>query len=171
MNATFKDGTCECNDDKYEFKNRSCVLKDGETAEPADSGTMQDEDAGATMAGGAGCDNYCDFASSCIGANMLAQSALPTIITGLHADDVAACTSNCQSALGDDGSNDAVIACIEAGRDLVMCSGSGSQQSLTDAMGLISDCCTPRQSNALCKAICVPLKANPLTASSVQFCD
>jgi hypothetical protein len=171
MDATFKNDRCECNDDKYEFKNRSCVLKDGETAEPPDSGMMQEEDAGASATAAVRCDDYCGFAMVCIGNNTLAQSALPAIITGLHADDEAACTASCESTLGNDGSNDPVIACIEAGRDTLMCSGGGSTDSLTDAMMLVSDCCTPRRSNALCKSICVPLKANPLTASSVMFCD
>lgn len=169
-NSTLQNGTCVCNDDKYEFKNRNCVLKDGETV---DAGTKPEDDSGtgSTSGSGASCSDYCDFAKSCIGNNTLAQSALPTIISGLHADDAAACTASCQSDLGNEGSGDPVIACIKAGSDGVMCEGGGSQQTLTDGLSLVGDCCTPNKSNALCKAICATLKANPLTANAVMFCD
>jgi hypothetical protein len=178
MDATLKNGTCKCKD-KYEFKNRRCVLKDGETDEPMDAGKpnekdagmMSEEDTGMSMPAGPTCADYCGFAKACIGDNMLAKAALPTIITGLHADDVDACTDNCQSELGNDGSSDPAVACIEAGREAAMCAGVSTQDGLASGLMLVADCCRPRKSNALCKSICVPLKANPLTSSMVDFCD
>jgi hypothetical protein len=177
MDAVLKNGTCKCKDSKYEFKNRRCVLKDGETVEPKDAGTpmdgsmMSEEDTGTSMPAGPTCADYCGFAKACIGDNMLAKAALPTIITGIHADNVGACTDNCESELGNDGSSDPVVACIEAGRDAAKCAGDNTQTGLASGLMLVADCCRPRKDNALCKSICAPLKANTLTAGMVDFCD
>jgi hypothetical protein len=176
MDATFKSGTCKCKDSKYEFKNRRCVPKAGEMEEPMDAGLLDagkpsDEDTGMSMPAGASCADYCSFAKACIGDNAVAKAALATIITGIHADDVAACTANCQSELETDGSGDPAIACIEAGREAAMCAGDNTQAGLASGMMLVADCCRPHKSNALCKSICAPLKANPLTATMVDFCD
>lgn len=171
MDATLKNGTCKCKD-KYEFKNRRCVLKAGETEDPKDAGMMQEEDdAGMPPPAATSCSDYCSFANSCIGKSTLATAALPDIVTGLHADDAAQCTDSCQSELGNDGSSDPVVACIEAGREAADCEGKSTQQSLTSALMLVADCCRPHRDNALCMSICVPLKANPLTATTIDFCD
>jgi hypothetical protein len=176
MDATFKNDTCKCKDSKYEFKNRRCVLKDGETVEPKDAGMkdaemMSEDDTGVSMPAGPTCADYCGFVKACIGENMLAMAALPAIITGIHADDVAECTESCQDDLGNDGSSDPVVACIASGQEAAMCAGDDTEGGLTAGLMLVGDCCKPHKSNALCKSICAPLKANPLTASRVDFCD
>jgi hypothetical protein len=167
MDSTFRNGTCKCKA-QYAFVKNRCVLKDGEVIEPPDAGMLQ-QDTG--MPSGVGCTDYCGFAKSCIGGNSLAQAALPTIITGLHADDEQACAESCQTDLGSSGAGDPVVACIEAGREAAACAGQSSQQALAAALMLVADCCGPRKDNALCRSICVPLKANPLTAGMVTFCD
>lgn len=166
MTATFKNGTCKCKD-SYEFVNMRCVLMDGAMIETPDSGS---DDSGTGSSASVACTEYCDFAKSCLGDNTLAQSALPDIVMGLHADSVAACTSNCKKVLGGEGSGDPTIACIEAGREAAACDGDTSQVGLAGAMMLVGDCCRPRQDNALCKSICEPLKANSITASMNDFC-
>lgn len=159
MDATFKNGTCQCKD-SYEFVNHRCVLMDGAVIEMPDTGTPA----------ASSCMDYCDFAKVCIGDNALAKSALSDIVSGLHADDTAACTSSCESDLGGDGSSDPVVACIEAGREAAACTTADSQMGLGNTFGLLGDCCRSRQDNALCKAICKPLKANALVSGMIDFC-
>jgi hypothetical protein len=175
MNATFKNGTCKCKDSDYEFKNRTCVRRPGVMDEPVDAGASSDsstpEDSSMSTPSGPVCGDYCGFANSCLGKNVLATSALPSVITGLHADDPKACKDNCERELGNDGSGDPAIACIEAGREAAMCANQSTQQGLIGALMLVGDCCRPRKGNALCKSICVPLKAEPLTSSMIDFCD
>jgi hypothetical protein len=169
MGTTFKNGTCKCKD-QYEFVDNRCVLMDGAVIETPDAGT-EDSGAADTAAPAAlSCMDYCDFAKSCIGDNGLAKAALSDVVSGLHADDAAACTSNCKSELGDGEASDPVVACIEAGREAAACAGDSSQTAIAAAFTLLADCCRPRQENALCKSICVPLKANPLTSGMVDFC-
>jgi hypothetical protein len=175
MDATFKNGTCECKGGSEFVKNR-CVLLDGAVLETPDTGTADTgtADTGAADTGAADtatCETYCDFAKVCLGENTLAAAALPDVITGLHADDTAACTSSCKSDLGREGAGDPVVACVEAGRDEAACAGDSSQAGLSGAFMLLADCCRPRRDNALCKSICKPLKANALVAGMVDFCD
>lgn len=160
-NATFKDGSCDCAE-PYEFTKGVCVLRDGAVIEEPDAGMM--------AGGDASCATYCDFANVCIGENGLAMSALSDIVTGLHADNKAACTNACMSDLGGDGASDPVVACVEAGRDAAMCADMDSQEALGGAMMLVGDCCRTRPNNALCKSICKTLKANALVASMLDYC-
>jgi hypothetical protein len=172
MGAAFKDGTCKCKAGA-EYVDFKCVAKGGPMMEPSDAGAdaRGEEDAGAPPAAAVSCSDYCTFATSCIGENMLATAALPDIVTGLHADDKAECRENCQSDLGNDGSSDPVVACIEAGREAADCAGKSTQQSLASGLMLVGNCCRPHKDNMLCKSICATFKANPLTASMVDFCD
>ena len=167
-NSTFKDGTCECKD-QYEFVNNRCELKDGAVIEMPDAGMSA---ADSSMAGASGsCADYCGFANECIGRNTIASTALKEVVSGLHADDTAACTSNCESVLGADASKDPVISCFGAGRATAMCAGNDTQDGLANAFALVGECCGTRKSNALCKSICSALKSNSIVASMVDFCD
>jgi hypothetical protein len=179
MEATFKNGTCKCKA-QYQFVNMRCVLMADAMSGPPDTGANDSGtvDAGTVDTGmpetggpsGAGCVEYCDFATSCIGANPIAKAALPDIVSGIHADNEATCTSSCNSALDGEGAGDPFVACIEAGREEAACAGVSNQAAFAAAMTLVGDCCRPRQDNALCKSICVPLKANQLTSSMADFC-
>jgi hypothetical protein len=60
---------------------------------------------------------------------------------------------------------------VAAGRDAAQCAGLGTQDALTGALSLLGNCCRPHPSDALCKSICKTLKANALTANSVDFCN
>jgi hypothetical protein len=144
---------------------------------PTDSGVPDVEDAGMTpdsgsaaSGGGASCTEYCAFANECIGQNSLASSVLTDLVSGLHADDAAACKTSCQTTLGNQESGNAVLSCIAAGKDGAMCKDPNPQNGLMGAFGLIGECCGPHQSDPLCKSICTTLKANPLVASMVPFC-
>lgn len=167
--STYKNDACKCKSG-YAFEDFRCVKNDDGMVDPKDAGGNED-DAGMMTGGAASCADYCSFANSCVGKNTLATAALPDIVMGLHADDQAECTDSCQSSLGNDGSTDPVVACIDAGREAAACEGKTTQASLTSALMLVADCCRPRKSNALCKSICAPFKANPLTASMADFCD
>jgi hypothetical protein len=151
--------------DQYTFVHNKCMLMDGAVIEVPDAGPAIE--AGMSTAK---CSDYCDFAKVCIGDSALAKAALADIVSGLHADAPAACTSSCMSDLGGDGSSDPVVACVEAGRAAAACAGDSTQAGLGGAIGLLGDCCRPRMNNALCKSICKPFKANVLVSSMVDFC-
>ena len=149
MDAKFKGGTCECKEN-FEFKNKRCVLKEGAEAPK-------------------GCENYCDFAKVCVGDNGLVASALETVILALHATEPAMCVDACKTDLGNDGSNDPVVKCIEDGRAAAMCAES-TVAGITGAFTLIGQCCGANMGNELCKSICVALKSNPMTAMNASYC-
>ncbi|HKU41411.1 MAG TPA: hypothetical protein VJR89_24810 [Polyangiales bacterium] len=170
--AKLKGDTCVCDESEYyEFKDNKCTLKKG--AMPPE----ETVDAGMSDGGGSGggdgptCGDYCEFAKGCIGDNGIAAAALSDIVKGLKADNVSSCTNACESDLGGDGSSDPVVACIEAGRAKAACEGDSTQAGLMGAFGLLGDCCKGKTSHKLCKSICAPLLANPLTKNSVTFCN
>lgn len=171
-NTSFENGSCVCNDSNYEFAGNRCMLKDGAMPEPmggdedsgvADSGTT-------TGASRPSCSDYCSFLKGCFADNSLA-AVLGDIISGLHADDPEACASSCQADTGGDGTDSAVIACIQNGRQAAMCDDDPSQAGLESGFGLLGDCCGSAKSDPLCISACAPLKASPLTSSMVDFCD
>jgi hypothetical protein len=166
--STFRDGTCECMPG-YEFVGLQCVLKDGAMPPMPDAG--EDTDGGETAYEGMGCKDYCAFVATCVGANTTAMSYLPDIISGLHADDAAACESKCKSDLGSNEATDPALKCIAEGAEGSMCTVADAQAGLTNTLTLIGQCCGPNASSPLCSSICAPFKANALTGSRVgAFC-
>lgn len=165
--AKFKNQTCECAEG-YEYIATKCVLKDGEMPPMKDAGK---DDSDAKAYAGHTCAEYCGFQKACIGMNALAPVALSDIVAGLHADDAAACESACKADVGDKEAMDEAISCIVEAQPGAMCGAADPQAGLMGAFGAIGTCCGPRKDNALCKSICKPLKANPLTSSMVMFCD
>jgi hypothetical protein len=178
--STFKAGTCKCKSG-YEFVDNHCSLMDGAVIETADAGMSIDATAGdaggdagedAAMGGGTGptCVDYCDFAKVCLGDNSLAVGVLPDVVSGLHADNKAACKTSCEKDLGGNGQSSAVVACIEAGRGKAACAGDSTQVGLLGAFTLIGDCCKPAPEDGLCKSLCKTFKANALASSQATFC-
>lgn len=165
--AKFKNGTCECMPG-YEFVGLRCVLKDGAMPPMPDAGDQ--EDGGETSYEGMGCKDYCAVMGTCIGGNSLAVSVLPDIVSGLHANDAAACESKCKSDLGSNEATDAALKCIVEGAEGSMCTVADPQAGLTNSITLIGQCCGPNASSPLCTSICAPLKANALTSGRVDFC-
>ena len=169
--ATFSGGTCQCMP-QYEFKNNVCVLMDGAVVEPPDAGASDGgaaTDAAAPAANG--CNDYCDFNKVCFGQNPLAQQVLPDIVSGIHADDTAACSSSCKDNLGNDGAGDPVIACIQDGRDSAGCANDTTQNGLLAWFSLISSCCGAHPKDAVCKSLCDSLKSNALASGMATFCN
>lgn len=170
MGSTFGDGTCQCKE-PYAFTSGRCVLRDGAVVETPDSGSSatdgstEDEPPAAP-----GCKDYCAFSKACFGDNQLAQSVVPDIISGIHADDTAACTSSCQDDLGNDGSDDQAIACVEAGREAAGCENDDTDTGLIQWLTLMGDCCRPYPEDAVCKSLCAALKPNPLVRAMADFC-
>ncbi|HET8940325.1 MAG TPA: hypothetical protein VFN67_43085 [Polyangiales bacterium] len=168
--STYKDQTCECGEG-YEFIGLKCVLMDGAMPPIKDAGKESDADVDAKAYAGHTCAEYCGFQKACIGMNALAPAVLSDIVTGLHANDSAACESACKADLGDKEAMDEAVSCIVEAQPNAMCDAADPQAGLAGAFGAIGTCCEPRKDNPLCKSICKPLKANPLTSSMVAFCD
>ena len=156
--ASFENGSCVCDDDaRYRFRNHRCELRPGVEPEP-------EVDAGAPS-----CDDYCGFATSCIGGNAIVMAALSDIVDGLHANDPAECRSACEDDSSADG-GDEVLACFRAGRDAADCADDDTQAGITRAFTLVRECCAGK-SGGLCASICETLLANELVSPMIEFCD
>jgi hypothetical protein len=168
--AKYKNDTCECMAG-YEFIGLRCVLMEGAVPATPDAGDSSASDGGTDAAAyeGAGCKDYCSFATTCIGGNAYA-GALPTLVMGLHADNAGECESGCKSDLGSTEATDPALACLVAGKDAVMCDDPNPQTGLEKSFGLLGQCCAPNLSSELCKSICAALKADPNTKNTIKFC-
>lgn len=171
--SKYKNQTCECMEG-YEFIGLKCVLMDGAMPAMPDagSGDMSDASTDAAAYEGVGCQDYCSFMSSCLGTNSLAAAVLPEVVTGLHADDAAACQTSCKSDLGSDEATDPALKCMVDGAEALVCPAPAAeaQMGLQSTLGLVGKCCGANTSSPLCKSICETLKASPTAGSMVDFC-
>lgn len=158
--ATLEHGTCVCNDGKT-FVEHRCVLPDGGTPALA-------PDAGAEANS---CNAYCDFVKQCLADNTLAASALPEVITGLHADEPATCAASCGTARGEDQEASPLARCVEDGREAAQCAGDTTQTGLRSALMLLGQCARANMSDPLRGLICMGLKQSTLVSSQIDFCD
>jgi hypothetical protein len=163
-NARFQAGTCVCNDERV-FQDHRCQLPDGAMPVPGDDDAGSDR---AAAAAADGCSRYCDFIHVCLGGNTLATNFLPDLITGLHADDTAACAQRCGRA---ESAPSPIAACVEAGRDAAKCAGDTTQTGLQNSIMLLAQCSRASPGDPLRQLICDGLTQSPQVASQLDFCD
>jgi hypothetical protein len=138
------------------FENHRCVVNQAADAGPGPDAAVSAE-----------CEAYCDFVNVCLAENEFAQSAIPSVITGLRADAPAACASAC-AAVGGDG---VLASCIADGRDDAACVGDDSQDGLRGAIMLLAQCSRAHSEDPLRPVICVGLLESTLVANQIDFCN
>jgi hypothetical protein len=105
---------------------------------------------------------------TCFADNMLAQSALSTVVTGLYADMHDTCVRRCSAVSA--GNEQPLARCIDEGRKAAACDASG-QEGLKGAITLLGQCSKANAGDPLRTLICEGLTSSPLVATQLDFCD